>query len=150
MSDLPNIIGLLSDDVIEENQRVRHVLESHEEAWRSLLRSPENVPLTAWNEQELVGYVQLTIIPILGRGGGIRAQLEDLRVLTECRRSGIGRKLIARAKELAVQKGATAVQLTVDSRRSAAMLFYEALGFKPTHVGFKLTLKTKLSIDDAT
>lgn len=41
---------------------------------------------------------------------------------------------------MARRRGATLVQLTSDTARESAHRFYERLGFRPTHVGFKLQL----------
>ncbi|EGQ7815883.1 GNAT family N-acetyltransferase [Vibrio parahaemolyticus] len=48
--------------------------------------------------------------------------------------------MFAHANELAKSKGYTIVQLTTDKECSYAIGFYERLGFKATHKGFKLVL----------
>lgn len=55
------------------------------------------------------------------------AELEDLFVAPERRRTGVGRKLVAEAERRAVEAGASALHVIVGAR---ARPFYEALGYR--------------------
>jgi GNAT superfamily N-acetyltransferase len=68
-----------------------------------------------------------------------RGQVAGLRVAASERGGGIGAMLdwaIAECRE----RGCGLVQLTSDERGPDAHRFYEALGFRATHRGYKLSL----------
>ena len=88
----------------------------------------------------VLGFLQITYIPGLGRGGAERALLEAVRVRADRRGAGLGRRLIGEAVERARRRGCGLVQLTSDKRRTDAHRFYASLGFARSHDGFKLTL----------
>ncbi|MFJ9405818.1 GNAT family N-acetyltransferase [Streptomyces sp. NPDC101393] len=90
--------------------------------------------------ETVLGFLQITYIPGLGRGGAERALLEAVRVRADRRGAGLGRRLIGEAVERARRRGCGLVQLTSDKRRTDAHRFYASLGFARSHDGFKLTL----------
>ncbi|WMS85634.1 GNAT family N-acetyltransferase [Pleionea litopenaei] len=63
-----------------------------------------------------------------------------MRIDDSFRGQGIGEKMFLHAFEMAKEKGCKIVQLTSDKLRPDAIRFYEKLGFKATHEGFKLAL----------
>jgi GNAT superfamily N-acetyltransferase len=89
---------------------------------------------------EVAGTLQLTVIPGLARRGGVRAQIEAVRVRADLRGQGLGGALLEWAIEEARRRGCSLVQLTSDARREEAHRFYGRLGFVPSHTGFKLRL----------
>ncbi|MGS0524115.1 GNAT family N-acetyltransferase [Zobellia nedashkovskayae] len=84
--------------------------------------------------------MQLSYITYLTYQGGIRAQIEAVRVHEDYRSKGIGQQLFEWAIQRAKQKGAHVVQLTTDKKRPDALKFYEKLGFTASHEGMKLHL----------
>lgn len=90
---------------------------------------------------EIIGTLQLSFIQYLTYQGGIRAQIEAVRVHEDYRNQGIGQKLFEWAIERATEKKAHVVQLTTDKKRPEALNFYEKLGFEASHEGMKLHLK---------
>jgi ribosomal protein S18 acetylase RimI-like enzyme len=88
----------------------------------------------------VIGTLQLSFIQYLTYQGGIRAQIEAVRVHENYRNKGIGQELIKWAIDRAKEKGAHVVQLTTDKKRDAAVKFYEKLGFIASHEGMKLHL----------
>jgi ribosomal protein S18 acetylase RimI-like enzyme len=89
---------------------------------------------------EIVGVLQLTVIPGLSRRGARRAQIEAVRIDRRLRRRGLGEALIRHAIDRARSQGCRLVQLTSDKTRDDAHRFYRRLGFVDSHVGFKLAL----------
>jgi len=87
---------------------------------------------------EIIGTLQLSFIQYLTYQGGIRAQIEGVRIRNDQRGQGIGEKLFRWAIERAKEKGAHLLQLTSDKQRPDAIRFYENLGFKASHEGMKL------------
>jgi ribosomal protein S18 acetylase RimI-like enzyme/catechol 2,3-dioxygenase-like lactoylglutathione lyase family enzyme len=62
-------------------------------------------------------------------GAGVECEIQDLFVVAEAQRRGIGRRLVARAVELASERGAVAVTLTTNERNAVALALYESEGF---------------------
>ena len=89
---------------------------------------------------EVIGTLQLSFIQYMTYQGGIRAQIEAVRIRQDQRGKGIGEKMFLWAINRSKQRGAHIVQLTTDKKRPEALKFYEKLGFKATHEGMKLHL----------
>ncbi len=90
---------------------------------------------------EIVATFQLTFIPYLTYQGGLRAQIEAVRVKAVYRGQGLGTAIFQYAIGRAKAKGAHLLQLTTDKKRVEAKKFYEALGFVASHEGMKLHFK---------
>lgn len=86
---------------------------------------------------EVVGVAQVVVFAHFQRSGGRCAEVESVHVRADRRGRGIGAALLARAEDLARERGCYRVQLTSNVARGDAHHFYERLGFEPTHVGFK-------------
>lgn len=87
---------------------------------------------------EIIGTLQLSFIQYLTYQGGIRSQIEAVRVRQDYRGQGIGALLINWAIKTARERGAHLIQLTTDKKRPEAIRFYEKTGFNSTHEGMKL------------
>lgn len=101
------------------------------------LRRPGERVLLADSEQLVVGLVALTIGPMLEHARPV-ARVTALVVRESSRRLGVGRRLMARAEELARDGGCAGIELTSAMRpeREAAHRFYEALGYERTSYRF--------------
>lgn len=110
------------------------------DAFDALTRQGGNEIMVAELDGEIVGCLQLTVIPGLSRMGLIRGQLEGVRVSSRQRGQRIGELLVRSAMERAKALGCGVVQLTTDRRRTDAHRFYERLGFESSHVGMKRSL----------
>jgi len=89
---------------------------------------------------EIVGTLQLSFIQYLTYQGGIRAQIEAVRIRKDHRAIGLGKKMFEWAIERAKERKAHLLQLTTDKQRPEAITFYKNLGFKSTHEGMKMHL----------
>ena len=92
-------------------------------------------------EGDIIGTLQLSFIPYLTYQGGIRAQIEAVRIRKDKRGLGLGKRLFQWAINRAKARGVHLLQLTTDKKRSDAIHFYEDLGFKASHEGMKLHFK---------
>ena len=92
------------------------------------------------NKGEVIGALQLTYIQYLTYCGGIRAQIEAVRIRKDQRGTGLGTKMFKWAIDKAKAKKAHVLQLTTDKKRPQAITFYKNLGFKDSHEGMKLHL----------
>ena len=96
--------------------------------------------MVAERDGAVVGVLQVSFIPGLTRQGMWRGQIEGVRVAAAERGTGIGRAMLERAIAECNRRGCGLVQLTSDERRAEAHRFYEALGFRATHRGYKFSL----------
>lgn len=87
---------------------------------------------------EVIGTLQLSFIQYLTYQGGIRAQIEAVRIRKDKRGLGIGKTMFEWAINRAREQNAHLLQLTTDKKRPKAIKFYEDLGFKITHEGMKM------------
>ena len=90
--------------------------------------------------KEIIDTLQLTFIPYLTYRGGLRAQIEAVRIHKKFRGKGFGKKIFKWAIKRSKDKEAHLVQLTTDKQRPDAIEFYKALGFRDSHMGMKLHL----------
>ncbi len=139
--DLPAVVALLADDDIAENRETGAVSPEYERAFAEMAADHANSILLAEQNGEIVGSLQLVIVPTLSRHGTKRALIEAVRVRADRRGQMLGTQLMRHAIELARAAGCGLVQLTSDKRRKRAHLFYRRLGFEQSHEGFKLELK---------
>ena len=140
--DLEEIVRLLADDELgSRRERYEKPLPpAYEEAFSAITGQTGNSILVAEINGEVVGCLQLTLIPGLARMGMTRAQVEGVRVDSRYRGHGIGKALLEHAIETAKVHGCGLVQLTTDKTRGDAHRFYEKLGFTASHEGMKLSL----------
>ncbi|MEU4400416.1 GNAT family N-acetyltransferase [Micromonospora orduensis] len=139
-ADLPAVIALLADDVLGKARDFTVVDEAYERAFADISADPRNQLIVAEQDGELVGCLQITYIPGLGRHGAERSLVESVRVRSDRRGQGLGRELMTWAVDQARQRGCALVQLTTDKTRADAHRFYIGLGFVASHEGMKLAL----------
>jgi GNAT superfamily N-acetyltransferase len=140
--DVAALVALLADDPIGSGrERAAMPLDPcYAEAFSAIERDPNQLLAVAERDGRVIGVLQLSFIPGLARGGMWRGQIEGVRVAASERGAGTGRSMLEWAIEECRKRGCGMVQLTSDKRRSAAHGFYEALGFRATHEGYKLPL----------
>ena len=139
-ADLPAIIALLADDVLGKARDFTEVDEAYEKAFADIAADPRNHLIVADADGELVGCMQITYIPGLGRHGAERSLIESVRVRSDLRGRGVGRDMMTWAIDRARERGCALVQLTTDKSRADAHRFYRNLGFVASHEGMKLAL----------
>lgn len=109
-------------------------------ALNRIAADPNNRLIVMERGGEIIGTLQITLIPGLTRGGLTRGLLENVHVRPDCRGQGLGSALVGWAIGQCRAAGCGLIQLTSDKRRPDAHRFYGRLGFEPTHEGFKLVL----------
>lgn len=137
---LEEIISLLANDKLG-SQRENYKLplpDHYVSAYHQINLDPNQFLMVGTIKGEVVATMQLSLIQYLTYQGGIRAQIEAVRVREDQRGKGLGEQLFNWAIEKARTKGAHLVQLTTDKKRPDALKFYESLGFVATHEGMKL------------
>jgi GNAT superfamily N-acetyltransferase len=141
LRDLPFIVQMLADDKLGQQREKYHPVlpEKYYDAFQYIESDPNQELIVAENDQhEVVGTLQLTFIQGLSYQGGLRAQIESVRVREDSRGKGIGGQMMQWAIQRARQRNAHIVQLASNKQRPDAIRFYERLGFIPSHEGMKL------------
>lgn len=141
-ADLPKIVAMLADDFLgAQRERFQTPLpESYLRAFEEIENDTNNELIVVEQNGEIIGTLQLTFIPSISFQGGLRAQIESVRVDAKARGRGIGKKMFEWAIERARRKNCRMIQLSTNNDRADAQRFYESLGFEASHVGMKLYL----------
>ncbi|PQJ16130.1 GNAT family N-acetyltransferase [Aureicoccus marinus] len=140
-SDVQAIVDLLAADPLG-SQREGLAPDLHQKYQSAFQRIDQDSNQELWTvkseEGEVIGCFQLSFLQYLTYQGGLRAQIEGVRLKESVRGQGLGQEMfewaIARSKE----KGAHLLQLTTDKKRPEALKFYQKLGFVASHEGMKL------------
>lgn len=142
--DLPSIINMLANDKLgKEREKYQDPLPaSYQTAFQKIdADANQELIVVEDDNSEIIGTLQLTFIQYLTYQGGVRAQIEAVRVREDVRGRGIGQKMFEWAIKRAKDRKAHLLQLTVDRKRPDAVTFYEKLGFQATHEGMKIHFK---------
>ena len=141
--DLPVIVRMLAeDDLGSQRERFEEPLpESYYKAFAEIEKDSNHELIVTEMDGKVVGTLHLMFLPSISYQGGLRAQVESVRVDGKLRNQGIGREMMKWAIEKAKERDAHLVQLTSHKSREDAHRFYERLGFSKSHVGMKLNLK---------
>ena len=83
--------------------------------------------VVALEEEKIVGWMQVHASDVLE--SGFRAEIVGLVVSERSRRRGVGRSLVSRAEQWAVEIGAEAIVVRSNTKRVESHSFYPALGF---------------------
>jgi GNAT superfamily N-acetyltransferase len=142
-TDLPFIVEMIADDKLGKlREKFTDPLpQCYYDAFTEIDADQNQQLIVAENESnEIVGTLQLTLLRSISFQGGLRAQIEAVRVRDDQRGRGIGEAMIRWAIQYAKERKAFMVQLTSNKQRPDAIRFYERLGFKSSHEGMKLDL----------
>jgi GNAT superfamily N-acetyltransferase len=141
-ADLEAIVGMLVDDVIGATREDgSHPLNPRYIAgFEAVDRDANQFLAVAEADGKVIGSLQITYIPSVARLGMWRGQIEGVRIATARRGEGLGHKMLEWAIAQCRQRGCKIVQLTMDKTRADSRRFYESLGFKASHDGFKMDL----------
>ena len=109
-------------------------------AFDEITADPSHRLIVAERNGEIVGTLQISIIPGMPNFGMKRGMLENVHIRADQRGSGLGTEMVQWAIERCREAGCGLVQLTSNKVRHDAHRFYEKLGFTKSHEGFKLRL----------
>jgi ribosomal protein S18 acetylase RimI-like enzyme len=139
--DVGAIVAMLADDPLGSGrERIEEPLPPpYFSAFEVVDRDPNIQLVVAENgEGEVVGCLQLCILPGLSSQGASRALIEDVRVASHCRSQGIGEQMVQWAITEAREKNCKLVELLTHNSRVDAQRFYVKLGFQQSHKGMTL------------
>jgi GNAT superfamily N-acetyltransferase len=140
--DLPRLIELLSQLSLD---RPREDLgpplpDTDERAFREIDADPRQRLLVLEVDGRLLGSLVLIIVPNLTHEGRPFATVENVVIDSAARGRGYGQLLMNTATDLAREAGCYKLALTSNKERADAHRFYQRLGFRPTHEGFRIEL----------
>lgn len=140
-NDVAVIVEMIADDELgnkRENFKIPLPCE-YLKAFEKINSDENQELIVVENEDlEIIGTLQLSFIQYLTYRGGIRAQIEAVRIKKDKRGLGIGKIMFEWAINRAKERKAHLLQLTTDKKRPKAIKFYEELGFKQSHEGMKM------------
>jgi ribosomal protein S18 acetylase RimI-like enzyme len=141
-NDLEDVISLLADDELgrQREKLSKTVPSNYLDAFIKIDVDPNQFLMVVESKDIIVGTCHLTLMPSLTFQGGLRMNVEAVRVASSCRGQGVGEWMINQALSLARKEGCKIIQLTTNKERIDAKRFYEKLGFKSTHEGMKMYL----------
>lgn len=139
--DVTKIVEMIADDELgktRENFKIP-IPDDYLTAFENI-NGDQNQELIVVEDEhsEIIGTLQLSFIQYLTYRGGIRAQIEAVRIRRDKRGLGIGKTMFEWAMNRAKERNAHLLQLTTDKKRPKAIKFYEDLGFTATHEGMKM------------
>ena len=145
--DIPAIVNLIASDPLGKlrENRTEPLSQCYYNAFEHIAKDSNQMLIVMENDtKEIIGTLQLTFIRYLTYQGGLRAQIEGVRIREDARGKQLGEKIIQWAIQKARDHKAHLVQLTTDKKRPKAVAFYRKLGFVPSHEGMKLHLNPAL------
>ena len=142
-ADLSALIALFAADPLGGHGDTldADAFPSYLAAFKAIEASPDQTLYAAELNGEVVGTFQTMITTSLTGRGSSSLIIEAVQTRNDLRGQGIGAKMIEYCIADARRRGVRLVQLTSNAARKDAHRFYERLGFKPSHLGFKMALK---------
>ncbi|RWA78034.1 GNAT family N-acetyltransferase [Mesorhizobium sp.] len=141
-ADLPAIVAMLADDVLgraREDTRMP-LTQAYLDAFAAVESDPNQLLAVMADGTDVIGTLQISFLAGLSSQGAWRGQIEAVRVAANRRGERLGQRLLEWAIEKCRERGCRVVQLTTNKSRLDAHRFYERLGFKASHIGYKLDL----------
>jgi len=140
-NDVQAIVEMIADDKLGKTRESFQIPlpNSYYRAFENIDADNNQELIVVESEKgEIIGTLQLSFIQYLTYQGGIRAQIEAVRIRKDQRGTGLGAQLFEWAIERAKKRKAHVLQLTTDKKRPEALNFYKKHGFIDSHEGMKL------------
>lgn len=125
--EVPQVASLLGD-FHDHIGKARPPAEELEDSVRHVMDGPDGEFLLGFADGEPAGFAQLRWRWAVWTRA-LDGWLEDLFVVEERRRSGLGRELVKAVKERARERGCVRLELDVDDDNEPALALYRSLGF---------------------
>ena len=140
IKDISEIVKMIADDELgKQRENFQTPLpQEYMVAFENINADANQELIVVESKNEIIGTLQLTFIQYLTYQGGIRAQIEAVRIRKDKRGQGLGKTMFEWAINRAKERKAHVLQLTSDKKRPKAIQFYEDLGFVSSHEGMKM------------
>ena len=142
-ADVPAIVTMLADDPLGRGREdtSEPLAKAYRDAFAAVDADPNQFLAVMTDGGQVIGTLQITFLAGLSLQGAWRGQTEAVRVAAGRRGERLGQRLLEWAIEKCRERGCRIVQLTTNKSRQDAHRFYDRLGFKASHIGYKLDLK---------
>ncbi len=124
-----NQLMVLYNDFVGEDRYSKH----NGDSFKEVLKSPDNYVFVAEENGKIIGFATASI-RILVRYVKPIAELDELFVVEEFRKHGIGKKFMQKIEEIAKKRDCYRLYIASASRFEVAHKFYGGLGY--TNYGF--------------
>lgn len=137
-----DLLGVVRVHDRSPDLRADELSEKQRETWSRMLDTDGLAVYVAVAGSEIVGTASLLVVPNLGYDCHPTAFVEAMVVAESRRRTGVGRRLMARLLDDARAASCRKVQLLSHKRHAddGAHAFYRSLGFEAEAEGFRLYL----------
>ncbi|MES2201910.1 MAG: GNAT family N-acetyltransferase [candidate division FCPU426 bacterium] len=142
LSDLDDLLHLydhLRGGLSYVKRKAMDPTPRHKKALREMLKDPRSLVLVAESRGKVLGTCTLYVLNRVYWQGKPWGVLDSIVVAESAQGQGVGTQLIRHAIKLAKKAGCTHINLTSNTQRVRAHIFYESLGFERTYVGFKMS-----------
>ena len=142
-ADVPAIVTMLADDPLGRGREdtSEPLAKAYRDAFAAVDADPNQFLAVMTDGGQVIGTLQITFLAGLSLQGAWRGQIEAVRVAAGRRGERLGQRLLEWAIEKCRERGCRIVQLTTNKSRQDAHRFYDRLGFKASHIGYKLDLE---------
>jgi N-acetylglutamate synthase-like GNAT family acetyltransferase len=139
-ADLPRIVELLAQLSIDTSREATGppLPDAYRRAFDEIAADGRQRLLVLETDGRIAGTLALVIVPNLSHQGKPYAIVENVVVDEAVRGSGYGELLLRHALEEARRAGCYKLSLTSNKQRQDAHRFYQRLGFRATHEGFRV------------
>src|SRR5690625_3678348 len=136
-SALRKLVEMLSDDMLGATRDGFEHMPAYEAAFRDIQAQQGNTIIIAEMDGEIVGMLQLTLIPGLSRPGILRGEIESVRVSTTHRGQRLGKAVSDHASQPPRTAGRPPLQLPSHKHRLTAHPVDDQLGLEAAHAAYK-------------
>lgn len=142
IDDLPRVVELLQQMSLDgpREDPGPPLPRAYIEAFAAIESDPRHRLLVVEAGGIVLGTASFFIVPNISYKGRPHAIVENVVVEAAERGKRLGEGLIRFCIEEARRAGCTRLSLSTDRRRGDAHRFYERLGFKPSHLGYRYPL----------
>lgn len=141
--DLGLIVEMLASDSLgsHDDTTSPEVFDLYRRAFEQICASScEQFYVAEW-DGIVAGTFKTVLLTSLRSRGSRRLLVESVQVRPDLQGNGIGHEMMQFCIGLGRKEGARTIELTTNKRRVDAHRFYERLGFRQTHYGYKMPLK---------
>ncbi len=133
---------MLADDPLGRGREdtSEPLAKAYRDAFAAVDADPNQFLAVMTEGSRIIGTLQITYLAGLSLQGALRGQIEAVRIADDRRGERLGQRLLEWAVEECRRRGCRLVQLTTNKSRQDAHRFYDRLGFKASHIGYKLEL----------
>ena len=141
-ADLSAIVAMLADDPLGSRREdaSEPLAKAYRDAFAAIDADPKQFLAVMTDGGRVIGTLQISFLAGLSLQGALRGQIEAVRIASDRRGERLGQRLLEWAVEQCRAHGCKIVQLTTNKSRQDAHRFYDRLGFKASHIGYKLEL----------